>query len=131
MYLLGYLFKEVKDFDKAIEYLNNVKKDNIKDSLYYKAQYFLGEITRDYLENSEKSYEYFNNSKKYFYYETKKELFCMENSNNKETINSIYRCVTDILSILKVEDDKLGYEKYVAHYTSPSVAFNLLDKNGS
>ena len=131
MYLLGDIFKGKKDFDKAIEYLNKINKDNIKDFLYYKAQYFLGVITRDYLENSEKSYEYFNSSKKYFYYETKKELFCMENSNNKETINSIYRCVTDILSILKIEDDKFGYEKYVAHYTSPSVAFNLLDKNGS
>ena len=131
-YLLGLLFKKKSNFDEAIKHLKEVNKDKIDPPYYYRSQYILGGLFREHLNDKKQSKKYFNVSKEYFYYETKKELFCMSYEDNAEIINGIYESVMDILKNLKVGSDESRYEKCVAHYTSPAVALNLLEKtNGS
>lgn len=131
-YLLGLLFNNKSNFNEAIKSFKEVNKDKIKDLYYYyRAQYFLGKLFRDHLNDKEQSKKHFRESKKYFYYETKKELFCMDFNDNAKIINDIYKSVVDILEILKVRSDESSHEKCVAHYTSPTVALSLLEKKDS
>lgn len=130
-YLLGLLFYDKSNFNEAIKSFKEINKDKIKDIYYYRAQYTLGELFRDHLNDKEKSKKHFIESKKYFYYEAKKELFCMEFNDNEKVINDIYKSVVDILEILKVRSDESSHEKCVAHYTSPTVALSLLEKKDS
>lgn len=131
-YLLGLLFNSKFNFNEAIKSFKEVNKDKIKNLYYYyRAQYILGKLFRDYLNDKEQSKKHFRESKKYFYYETKKELFCMEFNDNAKIINDIYKSIVDILEILKVRSDESSHEKCVAHYTSPTVALSLLEKKDS
>ena len=127
---LGVILRDEGDYYRARKCFEEINESDDK-YIYYRAQFCLGVLFRDFLNNKDKSKYCFLNSRKYFYYNSNKEMLCLLYPDSTEIIDSIFSSVRHILSILRVSNDKHEHEKRVAHYTSPSVAFSLLDKDNS
>ena len=126
-YTLGYIYYFNKDFDQAIAFYGNVLES--QEELYIKAQW---EILSIYLDQN-KLHEVY---KKFTQIKFDQEQYLREihyqvnlfkkiiKMKNRDQYFLMFSKIKKILSLLIIEQDK---DNLIAHYTTPSVAYLMLD----
>ncbi|MCG2573792.1 tetratricopeptide repeat protein [Acinetobacter sp. ME22] len=126
-YTLGYIYYFNKDFDQAIVFYGNVLES--QEELYIKAQW---EILSIYLDQN-KLHEVY---KKFTQIKFDQEQYLREihyqvnlfkkiiKMKNRDQYFLMFSKIKKILSLLIIEQDK---DNLIAHYTTPSVAYLMLD----